>query len=44
MLWKDVLRIATYKVQRQYLKTQLFSFKIAVSDPASNCHVDYEIY
>lgn len=44
MLWKDALRIATYKVQRQYLKTQLFSFKIAVSDPASNRHVDYEIY
>lgn len=44
MLWKDALRIATYKVQRQYLKTQLFSFKIAVSDPASNCRVDYEIY
>lgn len=44
MLWIDALRIATYKVQRQYLKTQLFSFKIAVSDLASNCHVDYEIY
>lgn len=44
MLWKDALRIATYKVQRQYLKTQLFSFKNPVSDPASNCHVDYEIY
>lgn len=44
MLWKDVLQIANYEVQRQYLKTQLFSFKIAVSDPASNSHVDYEIY